>query len=168
MSINITDKNGDTVEILIENTNQAIETVNNQLDVSVLANLKTTVKDTLVNAINELCGTKLDGNASGIPNDFKVSGLLEVDSIKIHLDDEGNSIPAPAPVVTSPSPPVTVSVTPLGIAIVTVALLATTRPLFVADAFIVLSLVTWYTYPFFNVILAVASSSDSYPLGVAA
>ena len=91
MSINITDKNGDTVEILIENTNQAIETVNNQLDVSVLANLKTTVKDTLVNAINELYGTKLDNNANGVPNDFKVNGLLEVESIKINLDEDGNS-----------------------------------------------------------------------------
>ena len=91
MSINITDKVADTVEVLIENTNQAITTVNNQLDVSVLANLKTTNKDTLVNAINDLVDSKLGTDASSINNDFTVNGQLTANSIKIKTDEDGNS-----------------------------------------------------------------------------
>lgn len=91
MSINITDKVADTVEILIENTNQAITTVNNQLDVSVLANLKTTNKDTLVNAINDVVDSKLSVDADSINNDFTVNGQLTANNIKIKTDENGNS-----------------------------------------------------------------------------
>ena len=91
MSINITDKVADTVEVLIENTNQAITTVNNQLDASVLANLKTTNKDTLVNAINDLVDSKLGTDADSINNDFTVNGQLTSNSIKIKTDEDGNS-----------------------------------------------------------------------------
>lgn len=92
MSINITDKVADTVEVLIENTNQAITTVNNQLDVSVLANLKTTNKDTLVNAINDLVDNKLGIDTDTIDGDLTINGSLTANNIKIQTDENGNSV----------------------------------------------------------------------------
>lgn len=58
MSIPITDK-ADNVSTLVDNVNGLTETVNEQLDVSVLANLSTEAKNTLVAAINELNNLKI-------------------------------------------------------------------------------------------------------------
>ena len=58
MSIPITDK-ADNVSIFVDNMNRVTETVNKQLDSSVLANLSTEIKDSLVGAINELNNNKI-------------------------------------------------------------------------------------------------------------
>ena len=58
MSIPITDK-ADNVSIFVDNMNRVTESVNEQLDSSVLANLTTKIKDSLVGAINELNENKI-------------------------------------------------------------------------------------------------------------
>lgn len=58
MSIPITDK-ADNVSIFVDNMNQVTDIINNQLDSSVLANLSTEIKDSLVGAINELNANKI-------------------------------------------------------------------------------------------------------------
>lgn len=91
MSINITDKVGDNVETLVDNTNEAIVTVNNQLDSSVLANLTTEVKDTLVNAINEINQKKFNKTDNYIPNDLSIGGKLIADQVVLSIDEDNNS-----------------------------------------------------------------------------
>lgn len=91
MSINITDKVGDNVETLVDNTNEAIVTVNNQLDSSVLANLTTEVKDTLVNAINEINQKKFDKSGDNINGDLTINGKLIADQIILNVGEDNNS-----------------------------------------------------------------------------
>ena len=91
MSIPVTDK-ADNVSILIDNVNQITEHVNNQLDPSVLANLNTNIKNSLVNAINEINEKKI-----GSTGDVDFQGNISANSVRssnfyIEPDEENNAV----------------------------------------------------------------------------
>lgn len=90
MSVPITDK-ADNMSKLVDNVNVITNTVNEQLDSSVLANLTTKVKDTLVNAINELNKTKIssEGDITFLGNIIAKS--FSAKDFEVGFDENGNS-----------------------------------------------------------------------------
>ena len=90
MSVPITDK-ADNMSKLVDNLNVITNEVNEQLDPSVLANLTTKVKDTLVNAINELNRTKISSEGDITFLGDIIAKSFSAKNYEVGFDENGNS-----------------------------------------------------------------------------
>lgn len=90
MSVPITDK-ADNMSKLVDNLNIITNEVNEQLDPSVLANLTTKVKDTLVNAINELNQNKISREGDITFLGDIIAESFSAKNYEVGFDENGNS-----------------------------------------------------------------------------
>lgn len=91
MSVPITDK-ADNLSTLVDNTNILTEIINEQLDSSVLANLTTQAKKTLVAAINELNKNKIGSNGDTHIDGHMFAKSFNAKEFHIGADEYNNTI----------------------------------------------------------------------------